>query len=100
MGRRMVVILMAGVLATGLAGCGSKEREELKLKVTSLEQKVASLEQQVAGANSQLAEKTSAMGSMEQSIKQAHEDAAKCMSDRDMLKAELSKKKGVVPKKK
>ena len=100
MGRRIVVTLIAVVLATGLAGCGGKEREELKQKVASLEQKAAGLEQQVAGANSQLAEKTAAMASMEQSIKQAHEDAAKCMSDRDMLKAALSKKKGTATKKK
>jgi outer membrane murein-binding lipoprotein Lpp len=92
MGRRIAVMLIAVVLAVGLAGCGAKEREELK-------QKVASLEQQLASANSQLAEKTAAMTSMEESLKQAHEEAAKCLNERDLLKAELSKKKSVAPKK-
>ena len=100
MGRRVAGTLVAVVLAAGLAGCGSKEVDELKQKVASLEQKAATLEQQVAGANNQLAEKTAAMESMEQSIKQAHEEAAKCMSERDMLKAELSKKTGTATKKK
>jgi chromosome segregation ATPase len=93
MGRRIAVVLIAVVLAAGLAGCGAKEREELK-------QKVAGLEQQVAKANSQLAEKDAAMASMEQSIKQAHEEVAKCTTERDMLKAQVSKKKGTTTKKK
>jgi phage shock protein A len=72
MKRQFYVVLVAGFLATGLAGCGAKERQELQ-------QKVAGLEQQLVKANSELAAKL-----------------AKVQVERDKLKqevAQLKKKK-------
>jgi uncharacterized protein HemX len=94
--RRITVVALAAVLALGLAGCGGKEKEELR-------QKVANLEQQLAKATSQVAEKEAAMASMETSLKQAQDEVAKCKVERDKLKAEvaqLKKKTGTTTKKK
>jgi cell division septum initiation protein DivIVA len=82
------ITLVAAVLVLGLAGCGGKEKEELR-------QKVANLEQQLAKAVSQVAESEAAIASMETSIKQARDETAKCKADI----AQLNKKKTVTRKK-
>jgi uncharacterized protein HemX len=84
--RRIMVVALAAVLALGLAGCGGKEKEELR-------QKVANLEQQLAKATSQVAEKDAAMASMETSLKQAQDEVAKVKVERDKLKAEVAQLK-------
>jgi uncharacterized protein HemX len=91
--RRITVVALAAVLALGLAGCGGKEKEELRQKVTSLEQ-------QLAKATSQVAEKEAAMASMETSLKQAQDEVVKCKVERDKLKLEVKKKTGTASKKK
>lgn len=94
--RRITVVALAAVLALGLAGCGGKEKEELRQKVTNLEQ-------QLAKATSQVAEREAAMASMETSLKQAQDEVAKVKVERDKLKAEvaqLRKKTGTATKKK
>jgi len=85
--RRIFVVAFAAVFVLGLTGCGGKEKEELRQKVTSLEQ-------QLAKANSQVAESEAKLASMEASLKQANDENAK-------LKSELSaKKKGTTTRKK
>lgn len=54
------------MLAFGLSACGSKEKEELR-------QKVASLEQQLVQANGQAAD-------LEQKLKKKEEDLEKCQT--------------------
>jgi len=92
--RRITVVALAAVLALGLAGCGGKEKEELR-------QKVANLEQQLAKATSQVAEREAAMASMETSLKQAQDEVAKVKVERDKLKADVAqlKKKSATKKK-
>jgi len=82
MNRRLASAVVAIGLVFGLAGCGSKEKEELR-------QKVANYEQQLAKANSQVAEQQSAIASLEKSLEEAHADVAKCKAERDKLKSEL-----------
>ncbi len=96
MKHRVTLFALVAVLALGLSGCGGKEREELRQKVTNLEQ-------QLAKATSQLAEKEASMASMETSLKEAQDEVAKVKVERDKLKAEvarLKKKTGTVTKKK
>lgn len=64
MQRRILALVMMTMLAFGLSACGSKEKEELR-------QKVASLEQQLVQANGQTAD-------LEQKLKQKEEDLEKC----------------------
>jgi septal ring factor EnvC (AmiA/AmiB activator) len=93
--RRITLVALAAVLVLGLAGCGGKEKEELR-------QKVANLEQQLAKATSQVAEREAAMASMDTSLKQAQDETAKCKVERDKLKADiaqLNKKKTATKKK-
>lgn len=92
--RRITVVALAAVLALGLAGCGGKEKEELRQKVTNLEQ-------QLAKATSQVAEREAAMASMETSLKQAQDEVAKVKVERDKLKADIAQlKKKTATKKK
>lgn len=66
---RTAVVLLGATLALGLAGCGAKEREELKTQV-------ATIQIQLAKANSTLAEKEAALASAREAAKQAEESAA------------------------
>ena len=94
--KRSLYVLMAVLLATGLTGCGAKERQELQQKVTGLEQKLVT-------ANSEQAIKDAAMTELRQraDTAQATIDAqasklAKVQVERDKLKqevAQLKKKK-------
>ncbi len=71
------VIMMILVLA--LSACGSKEKEELR-------QKVASLEQQLAQANGQAAD-------LEQKLKKKEEDLEKCRASAKKKPATTTRKK-------
>jgi peptidoglycan hydrolase CwlO-like protein len=96
MKRQFYVVLVAGFLATGLAGCGAKERQELQ-------QKVAGLEQQLVKANSELAEKEASVAELrnravaaQSTIDAQASKLAKVQVERDKLKqevAQLKKKK-------
>ena len=92
--------VIAIFLALSLAGCGAKEKEELR-------QKVAGLEQELVRANSELAEKDAALselraasGTSTQKLKDAEttieKQAAKLVRvqvERDKLKAEVAQLK-------
>ncbi len=66
MQRPILAVVMMTILAFGLSACGSKEKEELR-------QKVASLEQQLLQANGQTAD-------LEQKLKKKEEDLEKCQA--------------------
>ncbi|MDH4134109.1 MAG: hypothetical protein OEV31_04920 [Gammaproteobacteria bacterium] len=66
MQRRILAAVMATMLVFGLSACGSKEKEELR-------QKVASLEQQLAQANGSAAD-------LEQKLKKSEEELEKCQA--------------------
>ena len=98
--RQFIVLVVAVFLSVGLTACGSKEREELQQKVTSLEQ-------QLTKANSELAEKDAATTELrniaevaEKKLKEAQATIdgqatklAKIQVERDKLKAEIAKLK-------
>lgn len=81
--RRVLMVAVVAVLAAGVGACGSKEKEELRQKVTALEQ-------QLTKANADLAASEGKVASLEESNKQAQAEVAKCKVERDQLKAELS----------
>ncbi len=93
--KRVTAWFAAAVLVAGLAGCGSQEREELRAKVTNLEQ-------QLAKVNVELAEKDAtaraAVEQSEQQVKQAQAnidaltaELVKVKEERDKFKNELAK---------
>jgi len=79
MQRRILAVVMMTMLAFGLSACGSKEKEELR-------QKVASLEQQLVLANGQAAE-------LEQKLKKREEELEKCQAAAKKKPATTTKKK-------
>lgn len=79
MQRRILATVMMTMLAFGLSACGSKEKEELR-------QKVASLEQQLVLANGQAAD-------LEQKLKKKEEDLEKCQTAAKKKPATTTKKK-------
>ncbi len=92
--RRSMALVVAVALLAGVAGCGNKERDELRSKVTSLEQ-------QLAKVNSELEEKDVALRAASetgaQQLKQAQAnidaltaDLVKIKEERDRLKAEVA----------
>lgn len=100
MKRQILVAVTVAFLAAGLAGCGAKEREELQMKM-------ATLEQQLVKANSELAEKDAAANGLrnvadtaERRLKEAQSTIeaqasklAKIEVERDKLKAEITQLK-------
>ncbi|MCK7583362.1 MAG: hypothetical protein MZV65_52705 [Chromatiales bacterium] len=81
--RRVLMVAVVAVLVSGVSACGSKEKAELRQKVTALEQ-------QLTKANADLAASEGKAASLDGSITQAQGEVAKCKVERDQLKAELS----------
>lgn len=78
----MAVVVLAAALP--LMGCGNKERDELRTKVTTLEQ-------QLAKANSELAEKDKALNDARANADTSGESLKQCQTNVDVLTSKLVK---------
>ena len=91
MKRTVVAFTAAAILITGLTGCGVKERDELRAKVTTLEQ-------QLAKANSDLAAKESELTELRGNLQTAQSAQAQAQAQINSLNAELSRTKAELQK--
>ena len=71
---------------SGLTGCGTKERDELRVKVTNLEQ-------QLTKANSDLAAKESELTEIKTSLQAAQSAQAQTQAQLNSLSTELNRTK-------
>lgn len=83
MGRRVLAVAAAAVLALGLGACGSKEKQALR-------DRVAALEQQLTRANADLAASEGRVAGLEARVAQLQGGLAACRVERDRLKAEIA----------
>lgn len=87
--RRVTMIAVIAVLMLGLGACGSREKEELRQKVASLEQQLLAVTKEKDAATASLAD--------------AQKEVAACKIEREKLKTELNaakKKTATTTKKK
>lgn len=91
MKRTVVAFTAAAILLTGLTGCGTKERDELRARV-------ATLEQQLTKANSDLAAKESELSQVSGNLQTAQSAQAQAQAQIDSLTAELARTKAELQK--
>jgi peptidoglycan hydrolase CwlO-like protein len=91
MKRTVVALTAAAILFTGLTGCGIKERDELRVKV-------ATLEQQLTKANSDLAARESELTELRGNLQTAQSAQAQAQAQINSLTAELSRTKAELQK--
>ena len=91
MKRTVVALAAAAILLTGLSGCGTKERDALRVKV-------ATLEQQLTQANSDLAAKESELTELRGNLQTAQSAQAQAQAQINSLNAELSRTKAELQK--
>ena len=91
MKRTVVAFAAAAILLTGLSGCGIKERDELRVKV-------ATLEQQLTKANSDLAAKESELTELRGNLQNAQSAQAQAQAQINSLSTELDRTKAELQK--
>lgn len=83
MKRTVVAMTAAAILIIGLSGCGTKERDELRAKV-------ATLEQQLTQANNDLAAKETELSTLRDNLQTAQNAQTQAQAKIDSLNAELT----------
>ena len=91
MKRTVVAITAAAILLTGLNGCGTKERDELRVKV-------AALEQQLTQTNSDLSAKETELTQTRDNLQAAQSAQAQIQSRLNNLTTELTRTKAELKK--
>lgn len=91
---------MMVLIAVGLTGCGTKERDELRAKVSTLEQQLAQATKDNAAKESELTSLRGQLQSAQQALSQAQAQAETLSHDLEQTLAELEKTKSELAKKK
>ena len=86
MKRTVVAFTAAAIILTGLSGCGTKERDELRAKV-------ATLDQQLVQANSDLTAKESELTELRANLQAAQDAQGQAQAQLNSLSAELNRTK-------
>ncbi len=98
MKRYVAATLMAVVVSTGLAGCGAKEREELKAKVAAMEQEVSKAKNEASSKDATIADLRAQLEAANNNAKAAQDKVA--AMEADMAKAKEAAAKKPAAKKK
>ena len=90
MKRYVLWAIMAAILVTGPVGCGKKEIEELKTKVTQLEKDLAGARQQADDKTKEADELRAKVSQMQAAADARAAELAKIKAERDKLKRDLA----------
>lgn len=91
MKRYIATAVMAVVLTTGLAGCGTKERDALKAKVATMEQDVSKMKNEMAAKDATIADLRSQLETANKNAQAAQDKIAQMEADSAKMK-EMNKK--------
>lgn len=104
MKRYFTTAILAVVLTTGLAGCSTKERDELRVKVTALEQETAKVKSELSTKDAAVADLRAQLDAANAATKAAQDKAVALESEVAKLKeaatAAKSKPAAAAPAKK
>lgn len=98
MKRFIATAVMAVVLTTGLAGCGMKERDELKAKVATMEQEASKMKNEMASKDATVADLRSQLEAANKNARAAQDKVAQMEADAAKAK-EAMKKPAAAPAK-
>ena len=96
MKRYFSTAILAVVLTTGLAGCSNKERDELRVKVTALEQEVAKVKSEMSTKDAAVADLRTQLEAANTATKSAQDKATALEAEIVKLKDAAAKSKPVV----
>ena len=94
MKRYIAVATVSAVMLIGLAGCGTKERDELRAKVEQLDKQVAKVTSDIGEKDKAIAELTEKLQANDEALKQAQANVEALTADLVKIKAERYKLKG------
>ncbi|MBI3777494.1 MAG: hypothetical protein HY274_01015 [Gammaproteobacteria bacterium] len=90
MKRYVLWAIMAAFLVAGPVGCGKKEIEELKTRVTQLEKDLAGARQQADDKTKEADELRARVGQLQSAADARASELAKLKAERDKLKRDLA----------
>ena len=99
MKRYIATVVMAVVLATGLTGCGTKERDELKARVATMEQESSKMKNEMASKDATIADLRSQLEAANKHAQSAQEKAAQMEAEMGKMKDMMTKKPAPTPAK-
>ncbi len=100
MKRYVAATLMAVIVSTGLVGCGAKEREELKAKVTTLEQEASKMKNESASKDATIADLRSQLEAANNNARAAQDKVAQMEAEMTKMKDMGKKPAAAAPAKK
>ena len=97
----LTTAVLAVILTTGLTGCSTKERDELRVKVTALEQETAKVKSELAAKDAAIADLRVQLDAVTATGKAAQDKATALEAEVTALKeAAAAKNKPAAPAKK
>lgn len=96
MKRYIATAVMAVVLATGLTGCGMKERDELKAKVATMEQEASKMKNEMSSKDATIADLRSQLEAANNNARAAQDKVAQLEGEVSKMKADMAAKKPAV----
>lgn len=92
MKRYVAATVLAVIVSTGLVGCGAKEREELKAKVTTLEQEASKMKNESASKDATIADLRSQLEAANNNARAAQDKMAQMETEMTQMKEAMAKK--------